>query len=124
MKLKLGILAWDIALYKNYVFYSGRIRTLIAMATYCFHRLIMGRVEIGNFYRLIGDSRILFLQICLLNSSPHFIRLLLEFLNLIGCQGNIKLIFEKVCFSRTINRLKVMCMFMALATSLVVLFYC
>ena len=71
------------------LFYSGRIRTLVAMATYSFHRLIMGKVEIGNFYRLIGDNRILFLQKCLLNSSPHFIKLLLELLNLIGCQGNI-----------------------------------
>ena len=34
MKLKLGILAKDIALYKSYVFYSGRIRTMVAMATY------------------------------------------------------------------------------------------
>ena len=34
MKLKLGILAKDIALYKSYIFYSGRIRTLVAMATY------------------------------------------------------------------------------------------
>ena len=25
-------------------FYSGRIRTLVAMVTYSFHRLIMGRV--------------------------------------------------------------------------------
>ena len=49
----------------------------------------MGKVEIGNFFRLIGDNRILFLQKCLLSSSPHFIRLLLELLNLIGCQGNI-----------------------------------
>ena len=85
MKLKLGILAKDIALYKSYVFYSGRIRTLVAMATYSFHRIIMGKVEIGNFYRLIGDNRILFLQKCLLNSSPHFIRLLLGLLTLIGC---------------------------------------
>ena len=56
-------------------------------------------MEIGNFYRLIGDNRILFLQICLLNSSPHFIRLLLELLNLIGCRGNINSYtpnFEKV----------------------------
>ena len=89
MKLKLGILAKDIAIYKSYVFYFGRIRTLVAMATYSFHRFIMGKVEIGNFYRLIGDNRILFLQMCLLNSSSHFIRLLLELLNLIGCQGNI-----------------------------------
>ena len=89
MKLKLGILAKDFALYKSYVFYSGRIRTLVAMATYSFHRLIMGKVEIGNFYCLIGDNRILFLQKCLLNSSSHFIRLLSELLNLIGCRGNI-----------------------------------
>ena len=86
MKLKLGILAKDIALYKSYVFYSGRIRTLVA---YSFHRFIMGKAEIGNFYCLIGDNRILFLQKCLLNNSSHFIRLLSELLNLIGCRGNI-----------------------------------
>ena len=70
MKLKLGIHAKDISFYKICNFYSGRIRTLVAMATYSFNRLIMGKVEIGNFYCLIGDNRILFLQICLLNSSP------------------------------------------------------
>ena len=69
-------------------FYSGRIRTPVAMATYSFHRLIMGKVEIGNFYCPIGDNRILFLQKCLLNSSPHFIRLLSELLNMIGCRGD------------------------------------
>ena len=84
MKLKIGILALDIALYKSYDFYSGQIRTLVAMATYCFHRLIMGRVEIGNFYCFIVDNRILFLQIYLLNSSPHSIRIFTELLNLIG----------------------------------------
>ena len=45
---------------QNVCFYSGRTRTLVAMATYSFHRLIMGKVEIGNFYCLIGDNRILF----------------------------------------------------------------
>ena len=89
MKLILGILAKDIALYKSYDFYSCWIRTLVAMATYSFHRLIMGKVEIGNFYCLIGDNRILFLHKCLLNNSSHFIRLLSELLNLIGCRGNI-----------------------------------
>ena len=80
-------------------FYSGRIRTLVAMGTYSFYRLIMGKVEIGNFYCLIGDNRILFLQKCLLSSSSHFIRLLSELLNLIGCRGNINsLIFEKNLF--------------------------
>ena len=74
---------------QSYVFYSGRIRTLVAMAIYSFHRLIMGKVEIGNFYFLIGDNKILFLQKCLLNSSSHFIRLFSELLNLIGCRRNI-----------------------------------
>ena len=49
--------------------YSSRIRTLVAMATYSFNRLIMVKVKIGNFYCLIGDNRILFLKKCLLNSS-------------------------------------------------------
>ena len=31
---------------KSYVFYSLRMRTLVAMATYSSHRLIMGKVEI------------------------------------------------------------------------------
>ena len=70
-------------------FYSGRIRTLVAMATYSFHRLIMGKVKIGKFYCLIGDNRILFLQKCLMNSSSHFIRLLSELLNWTGRRGNI-----------------------------------
>ena len=84
MKLKLGILA-----------YYCQIRTLVAMATYSLHRLIMGKVEIGNFYCLIGDNRILFLQKCLLNSSPHLIRLLSELPYLIGCLGNIVIFREK-----------------------------
>ena len=76
-------------LLQSYVFYFGRIRTLVAMATYSFHRLIMGKVEIGNFYCLIWDNRILFLQKCLLNSSSHLIRLLSELLILIDCRGNV-----------------------------------
>ena len=55
MKLTLGLLAKDITLYKSFVFYYGPIRTLVAMATYCFHRLIMGKVEIDNFCGAIGD---------------------------------------------------------------------
>ena len=90
MKLTIGILALDIVLYKSYDFYSGQIKTLVAMAAYCFHRLITGKVEIGNFYCLIVDNRILFLQKSLLNSSPYFIRLLTILLDLIGCRGKIK----------------------------------
>ena len=74
-------------------FYYFQIRTLVAMATYSLHRLIMGKVEIGNFYYLIGDNGILFLQKCLLNFSPHFIRLLSELPYLIGCWGNINSFF-------------------------------
>ena len=47
--------AYDISLYISCVFYSGRIRTLVAMATYSSHRLIMGKVEIDNFCQVIGD---------------------------------------------------------------------
>ena len=31
------------------------MRTLVAMATYSSHRLIMGKEEIDNFFCLIGD---------------------------------------------------------------------
>ena len=34
---------------------SNRIRTLVAMATYSSHRIIMGKEEIDNFFCLIGD---------------------------------------------------------------------
>ena len=56
MKPKLGIHAKDISLCISCVFfYSGRIRTLVAMATYSSHRLIMGKVEIDNLCQVIGD---------------------------------------------------------------------
>ena len=34
---------------------TGRMRTLVAIATYSSHRLIMGKVEIDNFCQVIGD---------------------------------------------------------------------
>ena len=71
-------------------FCCNRIRTLVAMATYSFHRLIMGIVEIYNFFCLNGDNLKLFLQKCLLRSPLPFIRLLAKSLNLIGCQGDKK----------------------------------
>ena len=36
-------------------FCSSRIRTLVAMATFSSHRLIMGKEEIDKFFCLIGD---------------------------------------------------------------------
>ena len=73
LKPKLGIHAEDISLYINCVFHSGRIRTLVAMATYSSHRLIMGKEEIDNFFCLIGDILKFFLQKCLLSSPLRFI---------------------------------------------------
>ena len=60
IKLKLCIHASDINLYINWVFCSSWIGTLVAMGTLSSHRLIMGKVEIGNFCCLIGDISILF----------------------------------------------------------------
>ena len=45
---------------KSCVFCSNRIRTLVAIATYSSHRLIMGKEEIDNFFCLIGDILIFF----------------------------------------------------------------
>ena len=51
--------SWDIegceldsSLYIICVFYSSRIRTLVAMVTLSFHRLIMGKVEISYLVQL------------------------------------------------------------------------
>ena len=45
-----------------FFFYSSRISSLVAMATAIFHRLIMEKVEIGNFYCLIGDNTEMFIE--------------------------------------------------------------
>ena len=86
MKLKLGMHAKDISLYKSCVFYSGRIRTLVAMATYSSPRLIMGKKEIVNFFLSHWGYLDFFLQECLLSSPLLFIRLLSKSVNLIGCR--------------------------------------
>ena len=69
--------------------YSGRIRTLVAMATYSFHRLIMGREEVDI---LLSHWRYLnfFSQIYLLSSHPSFVCSMSKSLNLIGCWGDMK----------------------------------
>ena len=61
----------------------------------------MRKVEIGNFYCLILDNGILFLEKCLLNSSPHFIRLLSELFNLIGLPSKINGKFSKKSASQS-----------------------
>ena len=70
------------------LFFSSRIRTLVAMATYSSHRLTMGKEEIDNIFCLIGDIN--FLQKCLLSSLLHFIQLLSKSVNWIGCRGGKK----------------------------------
>ena len=37
-----------------YIIYSSRIRTVVAMVTLSFHRLIMGKVEISYFLKTIA----------------------------------------------------------------------
>ena len=71
-------------------FYSGQIRTLVAMATYSSTRLIMGKEEIDNFFCLIGDIWKKKLQKCLLSCPLFFIRLLSKSVNLIGCRRSKK----------------------------------
>ena len=56
-------------------FCFNRIRTLVAMATYSSHRLIMGKVELA-FFSVSIEIFGFFLQKCLLSSPLHFIRLL------------------------------------------------
>ena len=60
------------------------------MATSSSHRLIIGKEEIQDFFCLVGDSWIFFLQKCLLSSPLHFVRLLSQSVNLIGCRGGKK----------------------------------
>ena len=54
-------------------FYSGQIRTLVAMATYSFHRLIIEIVEICNFFLSNGDIWRKKLQKYLLSSPQRLI---------------------------------------------------
>ena len=50
-------------------FFPNRIRTLVAMATYSSHRLIMGKEEIDIFFCLIGDIWIFFTKMFIEKSS-------------------------------------------------------
>ena len=67
-------------------FYSNRIRTLVAMATYSSHRLIMGKEEIDIFFLSHGGYLDFFLHKCLLSSPLGSIQLLSKSVNLIGCR--------------------------------------
>ena len=54
-------------------FYSGRIRTLVAMATYSSHRLTMGKWKYAICFCLNGDIWEFVLQKCLFSSPLGFI---------------------------------------------------
>ena len=54
-------------------FCSSRIRTLVAMATFSSHRLIMGKEEIDNFCQVLLGIFGIFLQKCLLSSPLRFV---------------------------------------------------
>ena len=54
IKLVLCIHVPDSGLYIICVFYSSRIRTLVAKVTLSFHRLIMGKVEISYVLKTIA----------------------------------------------------------------------
>ena len=71
-------------------FYSGRIRTLVAMATYSSHRHIMGKVEICKKKSVSVEIFGFFFTECLLSSPLRFIRLLSKSVYLIGCRGGKK----------------------------------
>ena len=80
----------------NCVLYSGRISTLVAMATYIFRRPIMVKVKIDIFFfYLKGVFGNLFLQKCLLCNSLNFVWLLAKSPNLICYQGDKKGKFKK-----------------------------
>ena len=71
-------------------FCSGRIRTLVAMATYSFYILIMGKRGNRQFFSVSLEIFGFFLQKCLLRCLLLFIRLLTISMNLIGCRGGKK----------------------------------
>ena len=56
----------------NNCIFVRRIRTLVALLTYSSHRLIMGKVEIDNFWLLeiVEEKKS---QVCLLSSPPCFV---------------------------------------------------
>ena len=88
MKLKLCIHVYDISPYKKIAFYCRCSRTLVAMANLSFHRLIMGKVEIGIYFCVTADILTKVLQKCSWSSPLQTIWILSKSLILIGCHGN------------------------------------
>ena len=55
LKLKFCRNDHNISLYKNYVFYCRCSYAFVAITTYSFHRLIMGKVEVGLYFYLTAN---------------------------------------------------------------------
>ena len=70
-----------------------------------FHRLRMGKVEIGNFCSLDGYIWKFLLQKCLLRHPLCFICILSKLLPLIGCRGDIKDKFLEKIFKNLRNHI-------------------
>ena len=83
---------------------SNWIRTLVAMANYSCHWLVMGKVEIGIYCCLTADMLIKNLQKCSLSSLLPNIWILSKPLNLIGCHGNRNIKFAKKIFKNHLLR--------------------
>ena len=81
MKLKLYRNVHNISLYKNFVFCVHCSCAFVAMATYNFHRLIMGKV--GLYFYLTVDILTKVFQKCPFKHT-NFV----QTANLIGCHGN------------------------------------
>ena len=64
MKLKLSTHVHDISVYINFVSYYRCPCGFVAMATWSFHRLIMGKVEIGIYFCVTADILTKDLQKC------------------------------------------------------------
>ena len=88
VKLKLCIHVHDIILYSCPC-------AFVAMVTYSFHRLIMGKVKIGLYFYLNADILTKVFQKCSLSSPLPNIWVLSKPLNLIGCNANRNAKFAK-----------------------------
>ena len=97
MKLKLCKNSHNISLYINYIFYCRCPCAFVAMAT-SFHRLIMGKVEIGIYFCVTADILIKGLLKCFWSRPlpTIYIYILPKSLILTGGHGNRKAkFFEK-----------------------------
>ena len=95
MKLKLCRNVHNISLYKKYVFYCHCSCAFVAMPTYNFHRLIMGKVKVGLYLYLTVDILTKVFRKCSLSSPLPNTWILSKSLYLIGCHGNRKDKFAK-----------------------------